>query len=109
MWPTGKSVADAGLQITGSVPSTVSLADVAKVTTIPEAELAWTLKSAGTVITGAVVSRMLTSKVVVAVLRALSWLVQVTVVWPSAKVVPERGAQVTVVVPLTVSAAVGRV
>src|SRR5581483_1276690 len=86
---------------------TASVAEAVKVTAMPEDEPAETVMSEGTVIAGAVVSRTSTSKGVVVVLWAVSWAVQVTVVWPRAKVVAEAGAQAAATVPSTRSVALG--
>ena len=61
------------------------------------------------VIAGAVVSRTWTSKIEDDPLCVASCVEQATVVWPSAKVPPDTGRQVTVVLPLTASWAVGSV
>lgn len=63
----------------------------------------------GTVIAGAVVSVMFTAKVVVAVFPAISVLVQIIVVAPSANCNPDRGEHETAVVPSTASVALGAV
>jgi hypothetical protein len=55
---------------------------------------------------GAVLSTTDTMNEPVAVLPAPSFAIQVTVVVPSGKVVPEAGAQIGVILPLTVSLAV---
>src|SRR5262245_24388016 len=61
------------------------------------------------VIVGAVVSRTVTKKIAVAVFPAASVAEHVTLVIPSANVLPEAGAHVTGRVPLTRSFAVGGV
>ena len=55
--------------------------------------------------TGAVVSITVTLKLALPVLPAESVLLQLTVVWPSAKVLPETGAQVASEAPSTLSKA----
>ena len=55
---------------------------------------------------GAVLSTTDTMNEPVAVLPVPSFAIQVTVVVPSGKVVPEAGAQIGVILPLTVSLAV---
>jgi hypothetical protein len=65
--------------------------------------------SAGTVITGAVVSCTVTWNEADAVLPCASVAVQCTVVVPSGNVEPEPGVQLTTTDPSTVSVAVGLV
>jgi hypothetical protein len=60
---------------------------------------------AGTVTTGAVVSRTVTVKLLDPVLPAVSCAVQVTVVVPIAKVLPEDGEQLVATLPSTSSLA----
>ena len=58
---------------------------------------------------GAVVSRTRMVKLELALLPAVSWAVQLTVVVPSAKRLPEAGRQLTATDPSTASLAVGAV
>lgn len=93
--PTGKRLPEGGLQTTGRSPSTTSYADAVKVTTAPFASMVSTLMSGGTVTTGGVVSRILTSK---SRSSCSAWYVapHPTVVRPSGNIEPDGGAQVTV-------------
>src|SRR5207248_4924429 len=87
--------------------STVSVAVAVYETAIPAFEGACTVMPTGTWMTGAVVSWTLTSKAECETFECASCAVHVTVVWPSAKVVPDAGAQVTATAPSTASLAVG--
>jgi hypothetical protein len=91
--PNGNSTPDAGEQETGTVPSTT----VALVASFA--------KLAGTLTTGAVVSRTVTVKLFEPVLPPASCAVQFTVVVPTAKVLPEEGAQLVATLPSTLSLA----
>src|SRR5262245_28099697 len=87
--PTGNFVPEAGVQAGVSGPSTISLAEAAKVSTFPDGSGAASVMSDGTVTAGAVVSTIVTLNVLFDVLPAASLAVQVTVVWPIGKVDPE--------------------
>ena len=104
---TGRHLMAAGV----SGPSTRSLAEVVKVTTAPAGPLASRVRSAGTVTEGGVVSPTVTWKEALPLLPLLSVAVQVTVVGPSGKFVPEAGEQVGVMAPsmLSLAAAGGKV
>ena len=60
--PTGKRLPEDGTHTTDRSPSTRSKADVVNATMAPFGSSVSTLRSAGTVTTGGVVSRILTSK-----------------------------------------------
>ena len=75
----------------------------------PCALAASAVTSACGTITGAVVSRTVTEKLLVAVLPAASVAVQVTVVVPGANAAPDAAAHVTVRTPSTASVDVGNV
>jgi len=103
--PIAKLVPEAGAQLATPVPSTASLVDGAVyVITAPAPLVASAVASVCAAMVGAVVSRTMTLKVVGA--PALPWAslaLQVTVVVPSAKVVPESGMQFAVPAPSTAS------
>jgi hypothetical protein len=103
--PNGNSTPDAGEQETGTVPSTTSDADAVNVAGAPVALVASFAKLAGTLTTGAVVSRTVTVKLFEPVLPPASCAVQFTVVVPTAKVLPEEGAQLVATLPSTLSLA----
>jgi hypothetical protein len=104
--PTAKVEPEAGVQATGRAPSTLSVADVAYVTTAPVALVAVAATDAGRVRAGGVVSLTVTVNVDVLVRPRVSDAVQVTVVVAIANVDPLAGAQVTGRAPSTVSFAV---
>ena len=87
----GNREPDAGVQVTGTGPSTRSFADATKLTTAPETLVAVTVMSAGNVNAGGVVSTTVTLKLAVPVFPFVSVAVQLTVVIPSGKVVLESG------------------
>jgi hypothetical protein len=96
--PTGNVEPDAGLQDTGTVPSTMSVALAENETAAPPAPVACTpLMFGGTLTTGGVVSTTVTTKDVDTVPTVGSGSVasQFTVVGPSGNVEPEGGVQVT--------------
>src|SRR5918911_2109918 len=97
VWPTGKLLPDAGLHDGVSGPSTLSLALAEKVTFVPDGSGVGTLKLPGTLTTGAVWSTRftVTLKLALPVLPCESVAVQVTVVVPTGKVLPEDGLQLT--------------
>jgi hypothetical protein len=103
--PIAKIEPEAGEQIGVNTPLTVSVADDVKVTVAPAALVASLMIFAGTVTTGAVVSRTVIVKEALPVLPAVSVAEQVTVVVAIAKVEPEAGKQVGVNAPLTASRA----
>lgn len=95
---------EAGVQFTGTEPSTMSEDEAVNVTTAPEGLVASIMMSAGKLSVGDVVSCTVTVKVVgVAALPCVSVALQVTVVLPKAKVEPEAGEQVAVPAPSTAS------
>src|ERR1022692_306967 len=106
--PSVKLAPEAGVQLGGMGPSMLSLADAVKVTVFPEATVVVVVMSAGTVTTGAVVSTSVTVtlKDLEPVLPCASVALQVTVVVPSVKFVPEAGEQVGVMAPSMLSVAV---
>jgi hypothetical protein len=93
--PTGKRLPEGGMHATGRSPSTRSSADAANVTTAPAGSSVSTLKSAGIVMTGGVVSRILTSK---SRASCSAWNVAThwTIVRAIGNVEPDGGAQLTV-------------
>ena len=102
--PSGKVEPEVGTQLTKTEPSTMSLAEAENVTTAPEGPVALVVMLAGRLSTGAVVSTIWTVKVVgVATLLFESMALQVTVVLPTTKVVPEAGVQVAIPAPSTIS------
>jgi hypothetical protein len=66
--PSGKVEPEAGVQVTGREPSTMSVAVAVKVTTLPEELVASSVMLDGSVRTGAVVSRTVIVKLAVPVL-----------------------------------------
>src|SRR5437016_3942460 len=82
-----------GVQTTGTLPSTASVAvGLGQETGAPWALVASAVMSAGTLlITGPVVSRTVTLKLPVATLRAVSVAEHCTAVVPSGKTVPDAG------------------
>jgi hypothetical protein len=103
--PRAKVEPEEGEQLGVIAPSTRSLAEAVKETAAPEGPVASTTLFAGTVTTGAVVSRTVTLKPPEAVLPAESAAEQLTVVVPSGKVEPEAGEQLGVTAPSTMSLA----
>jgi hypothetical protein len=91
--PTGNVEPDAGKQVTGTEPSTKSLAETVKFTAMPEASVVSTVIFAGKFKVGAVVSTAETLKLAVPVLPCVSVAEQLTVVVPNANVEPEVGKQ----------------
>jgi hypothetical protein len=104
--PSAKVEPDAGTQTGVIAPSTVSLAVALKLTTAPDEEVASSVMSDGTLISGSVVSCTITLNDADALLPAASVAVQVTVVVPIGKVEPDGGVQTGVIAPSTVSLAV---
>jgi hypothetical protein len=103
--PSGKIAPLAGMHVTSTAPSTLSVADVVKLNAAPVAPVASTVAFAGTVTTGPVVSVTVTVKEAVPLLPRASVEEQLTVVVPSGKVAPLAGVQVTATAPSTKSAA----
>src|SRR5207245_2075170 len=97
---------ESGLQLTLGFGSTRSVAVAVYVTIAPPGPVASTAKSAGTVRAGAVVSWTITWKLALDVLPCASVEEQFTDVWPSGKVDPDGGLQLTGSVPSTRSVAV---
>jgi hypothetical protein len=104
--PSGKVEPEAGVQVTGREPSTMSVAVAVKVTTLPEELVASSVMLDGSVRTGAVVSRTVIVKLAVPVLPDESVAEHATVVVPSGKVEPEAGVQTGVKAPSLLSVAV---
>src|SRR6185295_5827568 len=104
--PSANVLPLAGKQVTLSLPSTMSLAVAVKVTAAPAPLVASAVIGSGQLTVGAVVSRTVTANEQVLVLFAASKAVQVTVVLPSANVLPLAGKQVTLSLPSTMSLAV---
>jgi hypothetical protein len=95
--PSGKVLPEAGEQLASNVPSTASLAEAENATPdAPPALVANALIVPGTLTVGAVVSSTVTSKLAdeVSLVSGLV-AVQVTVVVPNPKVLPELGEQDT--------------
>src|SRR2546426_7083135 len=103
--PNGNVDPLAGVQLVATGPSSVSVAEVAKVNTAPAALVASTLAFAGTVTTGPVVSFTVTVKVLVPMLAWLSVAVHVTVVAPNGNVAPLAGVQLAATLPSSRSVA----
>jgi hypothetical protein len=97
--PSGNVEPDAGVQVTGSVPSTTSVALAVNVTAAPLGLVACVVMFDGTATTGGVVSVTVTVKVPLAVLRAASVAVQVTAVVAIANTLSEAGVHVGVMDP----------
>ena len=96
----------AGVHVTGSAPSTISVADVVKLNAAPVALVASSVAFAGTVTTGPVESVTVTVNDDARVLPCVSVAVQLTVVDPSGNVAPLDGAHATTTLPSTASLAV---
>jgi hypothetical protein len=107
--PSGNRLPDAGMQVTATSESALSVAvGVGYVATAPLAEQATMLMLAGQVMVGFVVSRAtVTVKLQVVLLVQSSVAVQVTVVVPGGKRLPEGGEHVTVTFVSALSVAVG--
>jgi hypothetical protein len=101
--PRGKVEPEAGLQVTGTEPSTGSEAEAVNLTTAPLALVAGTVMSDGSVKLGGVLSTTFTLKEAEPVRPALSVAEQDTVVEPSANFEPDEGVQVGVKEPDTTS------
>src|SRR4030067_756333 len=104
--PIAKVEPETGVQSVVNGPSTISNAEVIKLTTAPEGPVASTVVSGGTVTSGGVRSRTVTMKLLLPVFRLASVASQLTVVSPIAKVEAETGVQVTGNEPSPVSVAV---
>jgi hypothetical protein len=103
--PSGNVAPLAGVQLTATLPSIVSVADALKVNAAPAGLVASTLAFAGTVTTGPVVSVTVTVNEADPVLPRVSVAVHVTVVGPNGKVDPLAGVQLTATVPSIASVA----
>src|SRR2546428_486065 len=103
--PSAKVEPEAGLQLGVSGPSTMSAAEALNVTAAPAELVASVVMFAGTVTAGGVVSRTVTLKEALPVLRWASVALQTTVVVAIAKVEPEARLQVTATAPSTMSLA----
>jgi hypothetical protein len=97
--PNGNVAPLTGVHVTGTTPSTMSVADVVKLNTAPDALVACTVAFAGTVTTGDVVSLTVTVNELAPLLPRVSVAVHVAVVAPSGKVDPLAGAHVTGTTP----------
>ena len=100
-----KVLPEAGAQVTGTGPSTRSVAEATYATTAPAGPVASAVRSAGKVKDGGVVSCTMILKLPVAVLLSVSVAEQLTVVVPNANVLPEAGAQFMATGPSTRSVA----
>jgi hypothetical protein len=107
--PMANVLPDAGVHVTGSVPSTRSIADAVYATTAPLGPVAGAVMLGGTVTTGDVVLKTVTAKVALDLLPWASVAAQFTVVVPIANVAPEAGVHTGVIAPSTSSIAVGAV
>jgi hypothetical protein len=107
--PSGNRLPDAGVQTTATSESALSVAvGVGYVATAPLAEQATRLMLAGQMMVGFVVSRAtVTVKLQFVLLLQSSVAVQVTVVVPGGKRLPDGGEQVTVTFVSALSVAVG--
>jgi hypothetical protein len=103
--PAGNVEPEAGVQVTGTEPSTRSEAEAENVTTAPLELVACTVISDGSVNFGGVLSTTFTMKEAEPVLPALSVAEHVTLVEPNANVEPDEGVQVGVEEPSTRSEA----
>lgn len=90
--PSGKTLPDVRVHVGVTAPPTMSRAVAVKVTALPCGPVASTVMLAGTVTTGGLLSRTVTSNDPVPVLLALSVAEHVTVVVPSRNVDPEAGS-----------------
>jgi hypothetical protein len=104
--PSANTDPDAGVHVTETTPSTVSLAEAENVTIAPAELVASSVIFAGSVSVGAVVSAIVTVKPPLAVLPPESDAEQLTAVIPSANVAPDAGLQETETEPSTRSFAV---
>jgi len=106
--PAGKVDPDSGLQLIVKVEVSLSgsVAETAYVTSAPLALVATAVMLTGRLRVGAVLSSTTTAALAEPVLVAVSVAVQVMVVVPSGKVLPEEGAHVGVSEPDTASVAV---
>ena len=95
----------ARVQFTATLPSSRSAADAVKLKVAPDALVASTVAFAGTVITGAVVSRTSTVKDVLPTFAWLSVALHATVVVPAGNVAPLADVQLTATLPSTRSIA----
>src|SRR3989441_1370080 len=103
--PSANVDPDAGLHDTNTDPSTRSEAEAENVTTAPPGPVASTVRSAGAVRTGGVVSRTVTANEPVALLPATSLAVHEMVVTPKGNFDPDAGEQTRELRPLTESEA----
>jgi len=103
--PSGNVEPETAEHVTATDPLTRSLAETVKFTTAPDGPVASSVMLAGKVSVGGVVSWMVTLKLPLVVLPALSVAEQSTLVVPSGNVLPEAGVQDTVTEPSTMSVA----
>jgi len=101
--PKANGEPDAGVQVTGTVPSVLSVAVAMKVAVAPEASAADEEMAVGNDNIGPVPSVTVTVNDPVAVLFAASDALQLTVVAPTMNVEPDTGVQVTGTTPLMLS------
>src|SRR5689334_24915933 len=94
--PKPKVEPDAGVQVTGRLPSTISFAVTVKLTAAPLGPVASTIMSPGSLTAGPMVSTTVTVKLPVVVRLASFVALQLTVVVPMPNTEPDGGVQVTV-------------
>jgi hypothetical protein len=104
--PSGNVAPLAGVQLTATTPSSVSVADALYVKAAPVGPVASALAFAGTVTTGPVVSATVTVNEADRLLPRASVAVHVTVVGPRGNVDPLAGVHVGATLPSTKSLAV---
>ena len=104
--PSGNTLPLTGEQVALSAVVTASVAVAVKLTARPAADAASAVTFAGTVTTGAVVSRTVTVNEAEPVLPSASWVEQFTLVVPSGNTLPLRGEQLTLSTAVTASVAV---
>src|SRR5438876_85885 len=93
--PSGKLLPETGVQVTGTDPAQTSSALAVKLTVASPPPVHSAEMGAGTVTTGAAVSLTVTVKEALPVFPLPSLAEQVTVVVPSAKLLPDVGLQLT--------------
>src|SRR5207249_1055098 len=95
----------AGVQLTATLPSTMSTASAVDGSAGTAALVASAVRLAGTVTTGGLASLTVTVKDWLAVFPCASVALQVTVVVPRTNVLPAAGVQLTATLPSTMSTA----
>lgn len=103
--PIGKAEPEAGVQMTGTAPSTISVALAANTATAPEELVAVSVRFVGADRIGGVVSRTTIVKLPDEEFPCVSEEEQLAVVVPMANVEPDAGAHTTGRVPSTMSVA----